>query len=144
MSDLGSWIFLLGRVIFALYFVAIAGPLHVLKRQMMTGYARQVGFPLVGLSGVAAGVWLLTGGLSIALGVYGDVGALMIALFVVIAAAGFHRFWEIEDEMQKMNQMQLFWRNVTMLGGAAVLFAVFSTVGHGLGLTLTDPLFDLR
>lgn len=144
MSDAGAAVLLVGRVIFALNFVAIAGVLHITKGQMMTGYARQMNFPLAGLAGWPAGIWLIAGGLSIALGAWGDVGSLMIGVFVILAGSGFHRFWEVEDEQQKSTQQLLFWRNVTFLGAAIALFAVFTTVGHDLAYTITDPLFDLR
>jgi hypothetical protein len=43
------------------------------------------GLPLPGIAGWPTGVWIIAGGLSIAFGVYGDVGALMIAAFVIPA-----------------------------------------------------------
>lgn len=144
MSDGGAWLFLVGRVIFTVFFFAVAGPGHILRGQMMLGYARQMNFPLAPLASWPAGIWLVVGGLSVALGAWGDVGAAMIALFVILACLGFHRFWTVEDQQQKLTQMQLFWRNVSFLGTAVMLFAVYTTVGHDLALTLSDPLFDLR
>jgi uncharacterized membrane protein YphA (DoxX/SURF4 family) len=64
----------------------------------MTGYARSAGFPFPGIGGRRAGVWLLAGAASIALGFWADVGSLMIALFLVLAALYVHRFWTIQDE----------------------------------------------
>lgn len=144
MSEAGSWIFLVGRVIFALNFVAIAAPGHLRMSKMMEGFAKQMGFPVPQIAGWPSGLWLAACGLSISLGAWGDVGSLMVAVFVVIAGAFFHRFWEVEDEQQKPTQRQLFWRNVTFLGAALVLFVFYATLGHGLALTLTDPVFDLR
>jgi hypothetical protein len=43
------------------------------------------------IAGWTTGLWLVAGGLSVVLGIWPDVGALY-----------FHRFWEIEDQMQKM------------------------------------------
>ena len=45
MSDAGAWILLVGRVIFALFFVAIAAAGHLKMSKMMEGFARQVRFP---------------------------------------------------------------------------------------------------
>lgn len=145
MNDLGEWILLVGRVLFAINFALVAGVgFHILKGEMAIGYARSVGFPVPALAGWINGVWLVAGGLSIGLGIWPDVGALMIAAFVIPAAWWFHRFWEVTDENQKQSQQILFWRNVTFLGAALALFAFFAAFGHDLGLTITDPLFDLR
>jgi uncharacterized membrane protein YphA (DoxX/SURF4 family) len=143
MSDAGALIFLVGRVIFALNFVAIAAPAHLKMSKMMQGFAKQMRFPAPVIAGWPSGLWLAACGLSVALGVWGDLGSLMIAVFVVIAGAFFHRFWEVEDA-QKQTQKQLFWRNVTFLGAALILFVFYATSGHDLALTLTDPVFDLR
>lgn len=144
MSDAGTWILLVGRVVFALFFVAIAAVGHLKMSKMMAGFARQMRFPAPQIAGWPAGLWLAAGGLSIALGAWGDVGSLMIAVFVVPAGLFFHRFWTVEDAQQKQTQMQLFWRNVTFLGAALILFVFYATFGHDLALTLTDPVFDLR
>lgn len=144
VSDAGAWIFLVSRVTFAVFFVAIAGVGHFRRSEMMAGYALQTGFPAPQLAGWPAGLWLIAGGLSMALGAWGDVGSLMIAVFVVPAALFFHRFWVLEDAEQKQAQTQLFWRNVVFLGAALSLFVLYAALGHDLSLTLTDPVFDLR
>ncbi|MGH2698678.1 MAG: DoxX family protein [Actinomycetota bacterium] len=144
MSDFGAWILLLGRILIALNFIAVAGFAHLSKGSMFVGMARQMGFPFPFLASWAAGSWLVAAGASIVLGVWADLGALMIAVFVIVAAAWFHRFWAIDDESLKQFQTLLFWRNVTFLGAALALFAFFTAFGHDLPLTITDPLFDLR
>lgn len=143
MSDAGAVIFLAGRIVFAMFFVLVAGRGHLARGGMMVGYARQMRFPMPVLASWPAGIWLIAGGMSVALGAWGDIGALMLAFFVTAAGSWFHRYWRVPDE-QRMMQTQLFWRNVTFLGAALVLFAVYATVGHDLALTLTDSAIDLR
>jgi len=133
---------LVGRVLFALYFGAIAGMGHIRQSQNFEGYARSVGFPLVAVAGWPAGVWLVLGALSVALGVWPDVGALMIGLFVVVAAFFFHAYWTLEDATQKMSQGFLFWRNIIALGASVALFGLFATLGPELRFTITAPLFQ--
>lgn len=40
----------------------------------------------------------------------------MIAAFVTPAALFFHKFWALEDAMQREMQTQLFYRNMIALG----------------------------
>jgi uncharacterized membrane protein YphA (DoxX/SURF4 family) len=144
MSDAAALIFLIGRILFPLGVLIAGVTFHIGQSSMAVGYAKQAGFPIPGIAGWVTGVWMTVGSLSVILGVWGDVGALMIAAFVVPAAAWFHRFWAIDDPQQKMTQNSYFFRNVALLGGSLILFAVFATVGHDLSFTLTDPLIDLR
>jgi putative oxidoreductase len=143
MSDVAALIFLIGRILLPLPLLSAGIPFHVAKSSMAEGYARQTGFPIPAIAGWPTGLWMTAGSLSVILGLWGDVGALMIAAFVVPAAAWFHRFWEMPEE-QRMMQQGFFFRNAAILGGSLILFAVFTTVGHDLSFTLTDPLFDLR
>lgn len=143
MSDAGGWILVVGRILFALQFTIVAGRFHLLKGEMAVGYARQMRFPLPALAWWPTGIWLVAAGLSIALGVWPDVGALMVCAFVIPAAWWFHRFWAVEDENQKQVATLLFWRNVAYLGAALSLFVFFAAFGEDLPLTITDPLFDL-
>jgi putative oxidoreductase len=137
-------IFLAGRLLFGLFFAAVAGiGGHIRNSKMLEGYARSVGFPLASIAGWPTGVWLVAGGLSVALGIWPDVGTIMIAAFVVPAALFFHRFWEIEDQMQKMTQQQLFFRNVVALGTTLILFGAFTAFGPELRFAITRPVFDL-
>ena len=143
MSDAAGFVMLLGRVLFALYFAAIAGPgAHIMRSGMMVQFAQGARFPVPGIAGWPTGAWMIVGALSIGLGVWPDVGALMIGLFAIVAASYFHRFWAIEDPDQKMTQTFLFWRNVIIVGGCVFMFATFVGLGDELRYTITPALFD--
>lgn len=139
MSDGAGIIQLIGRLLFGLYFVAIGAGFHIAKSQMAEGYARSMRFPLPGIAGWPTGLWMTAGGLSIALGVWPDIGALMIAAFSIPAAAWFHRFWEVEDPMQRQFQQGYFGRNVIIVGACLVMFALFATVGDVIRYAITAP-----
>lgn len=141
MSEAAAFVFLIGRILFALYFLIAGLTFHVRQTKMAEGYAGQAGFPIPAIAGWPTGVWMALGALSVILGVWADLGSLMIGLFVLVAAAYFHRFWAVPDE-QKLMQTGFFWRNVIALGGSLALFAVFASVE--VPYTLTGPLFDLR
>ena len=142
MSDAAGLIMLAGRLLFGGYFVGVAGRAHIQQSSMMEGFAKSTGFPAAGIAGWPTGVWLEIGGLSVALGIWPDIGALMIALFAAVAASYFHRYWAIEDEMQKMTQQQLFGRNMVIIASSLFMFATFAAFGEGLRYAITSALFD--
>src|ERR687895_551691 len=106
------------------------------------GFRKPQGFPAAGIAGWPTGVWLEIGGLSVALGIWPDIGALIIALFAAVAASYFHRYWVIEDEMQKMTQQQLFGRNMVIIASCLFMFATFAVLGEELRYAITSALFD--
>lgn len=140
MSVEAGAIVLLGRILFVVFFGAVAGIGHIRQAEMMRGYASSQGFPIPYLAGWPAGVWLIGASLSILLGIWPDIGALMIAAFVIPAALFFHKFWTLEDAMQKQTQTQLFHRNMIALGASLMLFGMFVTLGSELRFTITAPL----
>jgi uncharacterized membrane protein YphA (DoxX/SURF4 family) len=98
-------------------------------------------FPVPSIAGWPTGLWMTAGALSIALGIWPDIGSLMIAVFAIVAAAWFHRFWEIDDPMQRQVQQGYFGRNVIVVGGCLVMFAVFAGVTDSLRYAITGPAF---
>jgi putative oxidoreductase len=142
MSDAAGVVVLIGRILFAFFFGAVAGVGHLKRDQMMRGYAKQVGVPVPAIAGWVSGVWLILGAVSVGLGIWPDLGSLMIGAFVIPAALYFHRFWTFEDEAQKASQRQLFYRNLVILGASVVFFGTFVTLGSELRFAITAPLFD--
>jgi putative oxidoreductase len=142
MSVATGLIVLAGRILFAAFFGAVAGVGHIRRSDQMEGYAKGAGFPLPPIAGWPVGLWLIAGAASIALGIWPDIGALMIAAFLGPAAWFFHRYWTLGDPMQKMTQTQLFWRNMIGIGACAVMFGTFVALGSALRFAVTSALFD--
>ena len=144
MSDVAGIIILIGRILFVIFPAYVSGySFHLKASKMSEGYAQSVGFPMPGLAGWPAGVWLVLASISIALGIWPDVGALMMAAFVIPAGWYFHRFWEVEDPNQKQAQTMFFYRNVMILAASLIMFGFFASVGEGLRFAVTGSLFDL-
>jgi uncharacterized membrane protein YphA (DoxX/SURF4 family) len=143
VSDAAGIIQLIGRLLFGSYFVFVGVGFHVGKTKMAEGYAGSTGFPVPAIAGWPTGVWMAAAGLSVMLGIWPDIGALMIAAFAIVAAAYFHRFWELDDPMQMQTQQQLFGRNVIIVGACLVMFAFFTAAGDALRYAITGPAFDL-
>ncbi|MGA9159999.1 MAG: DoxX family protein [Actinomycetota bacterium] len=141
MTSTEGTIVLVGRILFAVFFIrsAIA---HVRKHRGMGDYARSARLPAPAIAGWPTGIWLLAASLSIALGIWPDIGSLMIAVFVVLAALYFHRFWRLEDADQRQTQAGSFYRNVALLGASLAMMGFFVAAGEGLRFAVTGPLLD--
>jgi putative oxidoreductase len=135
-------VFLVGRIVFALIFVVSGLTAHLAQARQMVGYARAQGAPAPELLVPLSGVVIIVGGLSVALGVWADAGALLLAGFAFSVAFFMHAFWREQDAMQRGNQMAHFTKNLALAGGALVLFYVWNQLQGDAGLSLTDPLFD--
>ncbi len=142
MSDTAGIVFLVGRILFAAFFVtATMG--HFTRGGMMVGYARTRGFALAGAGGGPAGVWLALGVASVVLGVWPEIGALLLAAFSAVTAFSVHTFWKDADPQRKLTEMQDHVRNWTFVGSALVLFSVFASLGARVPFVLVPPLIHL-
>jgi len=54
-----------------------------------------------------------------------------------------HAFWREREPQMRQTQMVMFMKNVSMLGGALVLFYLFNQLQGEAGLSITDPLFGM-
>jgi uncharacterized membrane protein YphA (DoxX/SURF4 family) len=89
-----------------------------------------------------SGLLLLASGLSIILGVYADLGALVVAILLIVMALKMHDFWAQSDAQAKQTEMVGFFKNISMAGGALIMFAVAATENSDYGWTLTDSLWQ--
>jgi putative oxidoreductase len=135
-------IVLIGRILFAALFLGSAFG-HFTQTDAMTGFAKARGVPFARLAVLGGGVLLLLGGLSILLGVWADLGALALVVFLVPTALLMHGFWKETDPMARQMEMIQFQKDLALAGAALMLFALFAHVGDDLGLTLTGPAFNL-
>lgn len=136
-------IVLIGRVFFSMMFLSAGMTVQLAKRKMMAQYAASQGVPMAALVPLS-GLLIIVGGLMVLLGIWADLGALFLVLFLVPTAFFMHAFWKSEDANEKANQMAHFMKNLVMAGGALIAFALFAYLGDSLGLTITGPVFDLR
>lgn len=132
-------VFLIARVLFAALFLLSALG-HLTQADAMGGYATSKGVPAGKAATLVTGVMILVGGLMVLLGVWGDLGALLLAAFVIPTAFLMHNFWKETDPMAKQTEMVGFNKNIALGGGALALFVVFNAFDD-LGLTITGPLF---
>jgi uncharacterized membrane protein YphA (DoxX/SURF4 family) len=118
----------------------MSGINHLTKTDAMTGYAQFKKVPAAKLSVQLSGVVMMLGGLSIILGVYLDLGALVLAIILVAMAVKMHDFWAA-DAASKQTEMIGFLKNISMAGGALFMFAIAATENSSYGPALTESLF---
>jgi putative oxidoreductase len=113
----------IGQVLFAALFIT-SGIGHFAKLDAMTGYAQYKKLPAAKLGVIASGLFFLVGGILILIGTYVDLGALLIAITLVLAAVIFHNFWKETDATAKMNEQIAFNKDIALAGAALILLAL--------------------
>ena len=106
---------LAGRLLMAMIFL-VAGIRKVLGFAGTVGYFAKLGFPAAEAFAVIAIVIELGGALALIIGWRTRWVAWLLILFVAIATAMAHRFWEF-DAAQFNNQLNHFLKNIALIGG---------------------------
>ena len=133
-------VFLIGRILFV-YLLIGSGVGHLTQTAAMAGYAESRGVPYPKLGVRVSGIALVVGGLSILLGIFGDLGAIGIAALMVITAVLMHAFWKETDATAKMTEMVAFNKDIALAGGALAFFVLFRLYDDIGGYTITGALF---
>ncbi len=136
-----DFLLVIGRVLFALIFIN-SGIAHLTKLNDMTGYAQFKKVPAAKLAVIVTGLMLIIGGLYIVFGVYADLGALLLAIFLVPTAFMMHNFWTIQDPQAKQGEMINFFKNLSLAGAALIIFVLVGS-GVDFGPSVTDGFFNL-
>jgi putative oxidoreductase len=134
-------VILIGRILFVLIFVSSGVMGHFGALEGSTQYAKAWGVASARLAVIVSGFIITVGGLMIALGIWMDLGAVLLIVFLVPTAFLMHPFWKVEDQMQKAGEQAQFMKNISLTGAALILLGFVGIVGDDLGLTITGPLF---
>ena len=86
---------------------------------------------------ILSGLLMLLAGIAVVLGIWMDLAGICLAVFVLIAAFLFHRYWEEQDPQARQAEMAQFMKNVSIAGGALIIVAVSANAPY----TITDGLF---
>lgn len=134
-------LFLIGRILFVVLFLGSAMG-HLTNTDAMAGYAESRGVkpgkPLTLLTGVQIAV----GALLVLLGIWIDLGLILLALFLIPTAFLMHAFWKETDEGAKMNEQIQFMKDTALAGASLMLLAAVWMLGDDLGLVITGTLFS--
>ena len=137
-----SFVILIGRILLGAIFVGAGTAGHLMQTDETAGYGESRGVPNARLLTQISGVLILAGGLGVIFGVFADLAALGLAAYSLIAAFMVHHFWTDTDEMTQTVEMSMFMKNLSMAGGAIILFAFMAAAGEAVDFTITDPVFD--
>jgi uncharacterized membrane protein YphA (DoxX/SURF4 family) len=136
-------VLLVGRIVFALIFIMSGVMFHVVGRAMATPYARAAGAPLPELTVPLSGIAIAAAGVLIALGIWVDLAAIVIAASLVLFAVFMHAFWKVGDPQQRQMEQVQFQKDMALAGGALILFYLFQQFGDQIGLVVGPAaLFD--
>lgn len=128
---------LIGRIVFVVLFLG-SGFGHLTQTEMMAGYAGSKGVPVPKATVVGSGLLIVVGAVMVLLGLWADLGALMLVVFLVPAAVMMHGPWKVTEPQDKQMEQTQFFKDLALAGAALMLFAFFATAPD-LGLTVTGP-----
>lgn len=123
MSDLRRASFLMGRMI-AGFFYLIMGLNHFGAWETLSGYAADKGVPFPSLAVGVSGVFLVMGGVSVALGLRPVLGVLCIVTALLPITLVMHDFWAIHDAAARQVELTAFLKNGGLIGSALILLAL--------------------
>ena len=103
-----------------------SGIAHFAKLEAMTGYAQYKKLPAAKLGVMISGLFFLLGGIYIAAGFWVDLGALLLAITLILTAVIFHNFWKETDPTAKQNEMIAFNKDIALAGASLILFALIA------------------
>ncbi len=109
----------IGRTLYAAIFILAAFG-HFARPTIE--YAAHQGVPFAGVLVPASGLMALLGGLSILTGYRTRVGAALVILFLVPVTFTMHAFWAVHDPQMAEMQRAMFFKNVSLVGAALLLF----------------------
>jgi uncharacterized membrane protein YphA (DoxX/SURF4 family) len=129
-------LFLVGRILFVLVFLT-NGIAHFTNTEASAQYAAYKRVPAARAMVLLSGGVMLAGTVGVALGIWMDLAALALAVFVLVAAFAMHRYWEESDAQTLVVERAQFMKNVSIAGGALIIVAVAANAPY----TITDALF---
>ena len=131
---------LIGRILFVVLFLS-SGIAHLTKSGSMVGYAAAKGLPAPRVAVIGSGVLQVVGALMVLLGIWGDLGALLLFVFLIVTAPIMHAFWKETDTQARTSEMTQFFKDIALAGASLLVMALFNFAGSDLGITITGPLF---
>lgn len=133
-----DFLYLIGRILFGLIFMG-SGMGHLFQLDVTAQYAASKDMANPKAMTAVSGVVILLGGLSVILGVLMEIGTWLLVVFLLAAAFTMHAFWKETDPAAGQNEQAHFMKNLSLAGGALILYWLVQTHGYG-PMALGSPL----
>lgn len=117
-----DWVALAGRALLSAIFI-MSGFEKIGGFAGSVAYAQNAGLPMPQIAVAVALVIELVGGLLVLFGFKARLGALAIAVFSLVAAFAFHRYWALPSGKQMVDFL-FFWKDLAMAGGMLMIAAL--------------------
>lgn len=122
MSAIRGMLTVVGRVLLSAIFLLAAVGNKIPHFNQVAKLMESAGIPAPQLMLVGAIVFLIAGSLSVIVGYYARIGALLLLIFLVLASYYFHPFWKLEGHAQQ-EQLINFMKNLSIMGGMLLIMA---------------------
>lgn len=113
---------LIGRLLIAALFLSFGIPLALGGYVGFSKYAANLGMPYPEIMAWAATAIQVAVPVGLILGIFPRLSATVLIVYVIIAAAFAHRYWEYPAD-QLMNQRNHFLKNIGLIGGLLFYYA---------------------
>lgn len=122
VTETAGIILLVSRILFGGQMI-YSGIGHFTGLEGKVAYAEAKGLPAPKIGTLVGGLFLVLGGLGILIGVFPVVSAILVAVFLLVAAFQIHAYWT-EPEEELANQRSHFRKNIGLAGGALAFAAI--------------------
>ena len=109
------------RVLLSLIFI-LAGFSKLTGLAGTSAYIASKGLPMPAVLALGSGLLELLAGLAVAVGFKARIGAIVLAVFTLLASLLFHNFWAMPAEQVMVNQL-MFMKNLAIIGGLLLVMA---------------------
>lgn len=116
-----DWAALIGRILLSAIFIQ-TGFQKITDFAGNVAFASSAGLPLPQVAIAIAIAIELGGGLLLLVGFRARLAALALAVFCVVAAFVFHRYWSMPADNQMLDYI-FFWKDLALAGGMLMVFA---------------------
>ena len=110
------WMALTGRGLLGIYFI-IPGVTKITGWSTNVEYMAAHGVPLIPLALAITIVLQIGGGLSLLVGYRAQLCGIVLALLTLMISLFMHDFWNMEEGLQRMHEMQNFVKNLAIMAG---------------------------
>jgi putative oxidoreductase len=133
-------VFFFSRILFTPLFLAVGVLLHR-ERAAAIRRARALGVPSHEVAIPAAEVALIVGAVSVAFGIFADIGALLVLAVLIPATYFMYPFWKERSSRQREAQYVRFLLNTALVGGTLLIFWSYNQLQDAAPISITDPFF---